>query len=194
MKTPLTYLMGRFGTTARKQTPRLSRVSGSAGRIPTTAALVVGHDRQLESLAALNVAKDFADRLNVWLHIVHVVNLSDFPVDPDSADWESYERERLEAEQSMVVESLQDHPRGWSYYVGRGDPAQRLIRVAEENDALMIVVGSHGKGVRASLGRIIEPAVSHRLIQETQIPVLVVSHAHERTEYRRTLHPVRERD
>jgi len=193
MTAPFASLKDRLRTRSRREVPRFTRVTGGSGQLPTTTALVVGHDRQLESLAALNVAKDFANRLNATLHIVHVVDLSDFPIDPDSADWDSYERERLAAEQSMVIESMQDHPRAWSYYVGRGDPSRRLIRVAEETNALMIVVGSHGEGVRASLGRLLGPPVSHRLIQETHVPVLVVSHAREHTEYRKTLHAVRDR-
>lgn len=189
-KGPIGYIKTRFGISARKEVPRLARVSGSEGHISTMAAIVVGHDRQLESRAALQVAMDFATRLNASLHIVHVVNLDDYPIDPDSADWESYASERLAEEKSMVAECLQDHSRAWSYYVGRGDPARRLIRVAEENDALMIIVGSHGEGIRASLGRLVEPAVSHRLIQEARYPVLVVSHPHEHLDRRWILHTV----
>jgi len=186
----LGHLRGRFGS-GRREEPRLARVCGATGGIPTTAAIVVGHDRQLESVAALDTAMEFANRLDAELHIVHVRNLSDYPVDPDRTDWESYASERLEDERVMIIESMAGHPRPWSYYVGRGDPARRLIQLAEQHDALMIIVGSRGEGIRAALGRIIEPAVSHRLIEEAHCPVLVIGRRDQDSFRRRQLRAVR---
>ena len=78
--------------------------------------------------------------------------------------------------------------------MGRGDPALRLNQVAKEHDALMVIVGSRGEGVRAALGRLIQPAVSHRLIHDARFPVLVVRHPHEPSGHSPVLHAVAESD
>jgi nucleotide-binding universal stress UspA family protein len=191
---PIGYIKTRLGMTAHREETQLTRISNSSGAIATHDSLVVGHDRQPESVDALDVAMDFANRLNASLHIVHIVNLSDYPIDPDSADWETYASERLAEEKAMVAEALRDHQRSWSYYVGRGDPARRLMRVAQENDALMIIVGSHGEGVHTWASRLVEPAVSHHLIQQAHCPVLVVGHSYEGSDRRRVLHAVVDTD
>jgi nucleotide-binding universal stress UspA family protein len=50
--------------------------------------LVVGFDRDAVSRAALTVAADLAGRLAARLVVVHVVDLDDYPIDPEAADWE----------------------------------------------------------------------------------------------------------
>lgn len=193
-RSPIGYVKERFGTNAGEKAPRIDRICGGEARIAPLNSLVLGHDRQPESRDALDVALDLAERLRAFLHIVHVVSLDDYPIDPDRADWEVYARERLAEEQAMVTAALRDHATGWTYYVGRGDPALRLNQVAKEHDALMVIVGSRGEGVRASLGRLIEPAVSHRLIQEARFPVLVVRHPHKPSGHSPVLHAVAESD
>lgn len=49
-----------------------------------------------------------------------------------------------------------------------------LARAAEDHDALLIVVGTRGEGLRAAILRLIEPSVSHRVINRQDRPVLVV--------------------
>src|SRR4051794_18486591 len=50
--------------------------------------LVIGHGRDPSSDFALAAAIALARRLRGRLHIVHVVGLSDYPIDPDAADWQ----------------------------------------------------------------------------------------------------------
>lgn len=49
-----------------------------------------------------------------------------------------------------------------------------LARAADEHDALMIVVGSRGEGLRRALARLAGPSVSHGVIGHQRHPVLVV--------------------
>lgn len=137
-------------------------------------SIVVGHDRQPQSQAALVVAIDLARRLSAHLHVVHAIDLADAPIDPDSADWEAQTKKALANERDEIAASLRDHATGWSYRVGHGDPARLLADTADESDALMIIIGSRGEGLRASVGRLGSAPVSHRLIQHAKQPVLVV--------------------
>lgn len=156
--------------------PGLPEVVDVEGHDVSHPSIVVGFDRHGESHDALDVGIGFAARLGAHVHVVHARNVDDYPIDPDAADWESQAAENLVEERLAAVEALRNHAYGWTYHAARGDPANALISVADEHDALMIVVGSRGEGWRLRVERLIEPAVSHRLIEHAHRPVLVVSH------------------
>ncbi|MFR9806699.1 universal stress protein [Pseudonocardia sp. RS010] len=143
---------------------------------PPQAHLVLGHGRDASSEAALPVAADLARRLQAQLHVVHGVDLADYPIDPDAADWEEQAQRVLVAQQQHVADALADADTGWSYHAWRGDPVGLLATVADETDALMIIVGSRGEGPGKVLDRIVERSVSHGLIARQHRPVLVVPH------------------
>jgi len=151
-------------------------LDGSGAHTAPLATLVVGYDRRPESQYALREAADLGRRLGAQLQVVHAVDVSDYPVDPDSFDWEQRARQALDEERVAVSAALSHQMAGWSYRAGYGDPAELLVAVAEETDALMIIVGSRGEGWRAALDRLLSPSVSHRVIQRCHRPVLVVSH------------------
>lgn len=109
------------------------------------------------------------------LHVVHAVNLADYPIDPDRPDWDEQARRTLGEERAAVAAVLGDHRTGWTYQARHGGPARLLVAVADEHGALMIIVGSRGEGWRVVLERLLAPSASHRLIRRCQRPVLVVS-------------------
>ncbi|SDY79138.1 Nucleotide-binding universal stress protein, UspA family [Modestobacter sp. DSM 44400] len=151
-------------------------VADSAGQAAPRTTLVLGFDRDEASDAALAVAVDLADRLQAHLAVVHVVNLGDYPVDPDTPGWEDQARETLAEERGRVERALHGHRFGWSYEAWFGSPVDSLVRVAETRDAFMVVVGRHGHGVSEGLRRLIDGSVSRRLIKTCGRPVLVVPH------------------
>jgi nucleotide-binding universal stress UspA family protein len=143
------------------------------------AVLVVGFDRRPESLTALMTAAELGRRLAAELRIIHAIDLTDYPVDPERGDWEDSGQEALQQEEETVAHELAHYQYSWSYVALRGDPVRALSRVADETDALMIVVGSRGEGWHRVLDRMASPSVSHRLIERCGRPVLVVCHCHE---------------
>ena len=149
--------------------------SSRAGSEPAT-HLVLGHGAGPQGPTVLHHGVDLAERLGAALHVVHVVDLADYPVDPDSADWEEQVQDVLAAEQREVESALADLPGPWTYRIARGDPVSQLRRVADGYDALLIVVGSRGEGAGSVLSRLLgpTPSVSHGLIARTHRPVLVV--------------------
>jgi nucleotide-binding universal stress UspA family protein len=149
-------------------------LAGRAGHDSGT-TLVVGFDRSPEARAALACAAEVGTRLGAHLHVVHAVSLDDYPIDPDVGDWEGQARRVLAEERTDLVAILDDHPCGWSYVAGRGDPVRLLTQRADEHDAMMIVVGTRGEGLRGAVHRLLGPSISHGLIGRAHRPVLVVA-------------------
>lgn len=154
-------------------------------RLGTAATVVVGHRRDPSSERALVVAMDLGRRLNAQLRVVHVVELSDFPDDSDSADWEQRGEEALDQQRYRVERTLADYKLDWDYEVRRGNPASELARVAQENNAILIVIGSRGSGFGAKISRLCRPSVSHGTIECQHRPVLVVPAPRPHRQHRR---------
>ncbi len=158
-------------------TPRI-RIDGPAPRRAPVTTLVLGHGLDPASAHALQVAADLARRLDAHLHVVHGVDLRDYPIDPDAADWEEQARRTLAEQQQAVETALADSGQAWTYHASRGDPAALIAAVADEHDALMIIVGTRGEGLRAALERLLGRSVSHGIIRTQHRPVLVVPAPH----------------
>jgi len=62
-------------------TPRV-RIDGPAPTQEPMTTLVLGHGRDPGSARALQVAADLAGRLHAHLHVVHGVDLDDYPIKP----------------------------------------------------------------------------------------------------------------
>jgi nucleotide-binding universal stress UspA family protein len=150
-------------------------LAGQSSPGPANSTLVVGFDRSPASTAALATAADLGARLSARLTVVHAVDLADYPIDPDADDWEEQAAANLEEERRMVSAVLGSYPGAWSYLVVRAEPADALAGVADQTDALMIVVGVRSAGWRHLLERLGGPSVSHRLIGHGHRPVLVVT-------------------
>ena len=139
------------------------------------AHLVLGHRHGPLGTAALRVGADLATRLRAALHVVHVVDLVDYPIDPDAWDWDQQADRALLAERRDVETELAELGTPWTYRADRGDPVSLLRQVADDHDALMIIVGTRGEGAGSGLSRLLgTPSVSHGLVARTHRPVLVV--------------------
>lgn len=138
-------------------------------------SLVLGFDRTPQSWYALTMATDLATRLDAHLHVVHIVDLRDYPIDPDSADWEEQGRATLAEEVEAAGVALAEWSGQWIYHQKHGDPVRALLAVAAAHDALMIIVGTHGAGMGAALQHLLGGAmsVSHGLMRHHR-PVLVI--------------------
>jgi nucleotide-binding universal stress UspA family protein len=157
----------RYGRILR----RISTPMGGGEAEPAT-ALLVGHDEQPASRAAVRLTADLAVRLRAHLHVVHVVDLSDTPIDADTVDWEMGAAKSLVALHEDARKLLSGFDIGWTYHACHGDPAELLARVAEEHGALFVAVGATSRGL---VRRVMEGgSVSRRLMRRHDFPVLVV--------------------
>lgn len=151
-------------------------VTGPVPESAPKAHLVVGYRDDEAGRAALSVGADLAGRMAATMHVVHVVDLSDYPIDPDDPDWERRAQDHLGQEQRQVEASMAESPCTWTYHAAHGDPVALLRRVADAHDALLFVVGTRG-GVGEVVSRLLgSPSVSHGLIARSHRPV-VVCHA-----------------
>ena len=155
--------------------PQLHTEGPVPGSEPTT-HVVLGYRASPYGEAVLHHGAELATRLGAALHVVHVVDLCDYPIDPDSPDWEEQAQNTLAAEQRGVEAALADLPGSWTYHAAHGDPVTLLRQVADRYDALMFIVGSRGESAGGVISRLLgtRPSVSHGLIARSHRPVLVI--------------------
>ncbi|MGH3862057.1 universal stress protein [Actinokineospora sp.] len=134
-------------------------------------ALVVGVDHRDLSFTVLAVAADLATTLGADLHVVHAIDLRDYPVDPDSADWEQHAEAALSELRSAVEAALAGHGGQWTYTVQVGEPVPMLKLAADEHDAMMIVVGHHKHWTPV---RVTRGSVGAGLSRTAHRPILIV--------------------
>lgn len=136
--------------------------------------LVVGWDRQPASAAALRFAVDLAHRLDAHLHVVHIADVDDLPVDPDAWDWEQQFRDSLEAHAVGARALLDELGANWTYHAGHGRPSDVLADLAEEVDAVMIVLGAPRGGMHSFIDTFAGQSVSYQLTRRHGRAVLLV--------------------
>lgn len=142
--------------------------------------IICGVDGSVDSEAALDVAARLADRLGERLVLAHVVDYTQVPyasaarfggaLPPmDIAAVE--EAQKRDAEQLLARVASDAGLAGVEQRVLMGFPAERLADLADEEDGLLIVVGSRGRGAlkTAFLG-----SVSSSLVGVARCPVLIV--------------------
>jgi nucleotide-binding universal stress UspA family protein len=122
--------------------------------------------------AAAEQAFELARRFDSYLDVLHVVDTSVLPLDSHSQTI----FQELEAEGLESVESLTDRAREFGVddvtgTVLRGDPDQVIVDYASNNDADLVVMGTHG---RTGLDRVLLGSVTERVLRLSPVPVLTV--------------------
>jgi nucleotide-binding universal stress UspA family protein len=136
--------------------------------------LVVGWDRQPASAAALRFAVGLARRLGAHLHVVHIADFDDLPVDPDAWDWEQQFHDSLEAHAVGARALLSELGANWTYHAMHGRPPDVLADLAEEVDAVMIVLGAPRGGMHSFIDTFAGQSVSYQLSRKHGRAVLLV--------------------
>jgi nucleotide-binding universal stress UspA family protein len=131
----------------------------------------VGYDQHSASHHAVLVAAALAQVLGAALLLVHVIDLADYPIDPDAATWETASVDTLLAERRQAETLLAGTSIEWNYRIVQDNPAHALAEVAHEVDALFIVVGASGRGLAQ---RLRHGSVPQMLVRRQRRPVLVV--------------------
>jgi nucleotide-binding universal stress UspA family protein len=87
-----------------------------------------------------------------------------------------YDAQRKWSEETLEVRAEQLRQSGikTSWRVQAGAPHEEIVRTAEEEDAGMIVMGTHG---RSGLNRMVLGSVAERVIRRAPCPVLTVRQA-----------------
>lgn len=136
--------------------------------------IVLGWNLHPTSAAALRFAVTLAQRLDAHLHVVHIADLDDIPVDPDAWDWEQQLDQRL-AEHATTARTLLDQLHAnWTYHAAHGRPSDVIADLADKTDALMIILGGPRGGMLSFIETLAGVSVSHQLTCRRGRPVLIV--------------------
>jgi len=117
-------------------------IDGPASPHPPRCELVAGVDAHLGIHPALLYAIAFARQLGAGLHVVHSIDLADYPIEPDSPHYEQEFADTLESECTRTRAALVPFTGSWSYDLTGEDPIQLLTTIANACDAMMIVIGT----------------------------------------------------
>lgn len=94
---------------------------------------------------------------------------------PEDVDLDESAEEALEAELAAGLTAGGEMTGvAWELVSTSGDAAAELIRIAEDRDAALLVVGKRHSGFAQFLHRIASGSVSHAVISSQKFPVMVV--------------------
>ena len=135
--------------------------------------IVCGIDGSEQGARALSTANWLANRLDARLIAVHVVPQ---PSGRTGRGFGSYAQASDAAEKrgNVVLAEALDRPglpARLARRVEHGDPAERLLSAARDENAGVVVVGSHGSG---ALRTMLLGSVSRQLVSSCDCPVVVV--------------------
>lgn len=139
-------------------------------------ALVVGYDQHPASRAAVLFAGELAGALDVPVHVVHVVDMSDRAAATAEGSGEGEPTPDAEPQHipGQVGDALDWARVQWTYHLCHGDPAAALLQAADEHAATLIVVGRPQQGIRSMLGHLVGGRVARNLLRHSTRPVAVV--------------------
>ena len=110
------------------------------------------------------------------LHLVHILD-TDFlsgavhitiePLDESVAKWRKRAEEKLKA----VYHDEEGPGFSGEIHIRKGKPSEEILKIADELEVDMIVIGSHG---RKGLERAIFGSVAERVTRNSKVPVLVI--------------------
>lgn len=128
------------------------------------------------SVEACAYALTLAQRFNASLQVLHVINepvdLRGFYVPHISFD--QLEKEIAEGATRMLQTFCEENLHDFSNYttaVVSGVPYEEIIRAAKEQDASLIVIGTHG---RSGLDHLIFGSTAERVVRSAPCPVMTI--------------------
>ncbi|MGA7124575.1 MAG: universal stress protein [Polyangiaceae bacterium] len=137
--------------------------------------IVVAHDFSPAATRALEIALDIGSRLAASVSVVHTYELGlppvPFGVDPIPELDEGTAREGREALDAVVRKAKSS---GFSSIEGvlrQGTPWMEIERLAEEVDADLIVMGTHG---RRGVTHVLLGSTAEKVVRTAPCPVLTV--------------------
>jgi nucleotide-binding universal stress UspA family protein len=132
--------------------------------------VIVPIDFSEDSFRAIRVGLEFVEK-GSNLHLIHVTQPWDEHVIGGTWGQET-EEERIQSIEKAIQEKLKDTEyQGIPIVVRIGSPAVEIARYAEESDAELIVMPSHG---RTGIKHFALGSVAERVIRKAHCPVLVL--------------------
>jgi universal stress protein A len=130
------------------------------------------------SYKAANAASELASEFSATVHVLHVVPLiptmSDPGVAPGDFDVDMYQQELEKTAQQDLQEVIHEKMPKESTVraiVAHGDVASEIVRVADAEDADIIVIATHGT---TGWRHFVLGSVAERVVRHATCPVLMV--------------------
>ena len=126
------------------------------------------------SKRVLEIAADLAKRFGADLHVIHVFQLPATMLEAvyeDPTDMEEEIRQRLNDKLNEFVQKTKKPDVKITTGVYEGVPDVEIIKLARENQADMIVMGTRGK---TGLSHVLLGSVAERVIRNAEVPVMTV--------------------
>ncbi len=137
-------------------------------------SIVIATDGSENSERAISYGIEIAKMSGATVHAIYVVDTSSFSSIPMDAGWEAM-YEILKKEGEKAVSDVKENGEAAGVEVkeilGEGHPSNEIIDFAENNNADLIVMGTHGK---SGIDRFLLGSVAEKVVRNSKIPVMVV--------------------
>ncbi len=138
--------------------------------------IVVPIDFSVFSHKALRVAVEAAWKYNSELHILHIIERHSFPSIYNEGvrrgkDWLHDVKARIQEEVEELLKKLGAEGVKTSLHISEGHPSREIITYAQENNADLIIVATHGL---RGINYLLMGSVSEKVVRHSQCPVLTV--------------------
>ncbi|GMQ27732.1 universal stress protein [Algoriphagus confluentis] len=132
--------------------------------------IIVPVDFSSNAINALELAIQIADRKHGQIKLVHVIELVyDFASQAAVAIESMYKDG--EKQLNALIQNYASHEVNMSYQLMEGNPAVNIARIAEEEQATLIVMGTQGA---SGINKILIGSTAVNVIKEAHCPVLIV--------------------
>jgi nucleotide-binding universal stress UspA family protein len=137
--------------------------------------ILIATDGSENAEKAANFGIKIAELSGAKVYAVYVIDITPYYSIPLDQIWSKEVYEQLEKMGHEITFSVEKNAKAAGLeaesLVLKGDPAERILNFAEEQNVDMIVVGSHGIG---GFERLVIGSVSEKVVRHAKIPVLVV--------------------
>lgn len=141
-------------------------------------AILAPTDFSRHAESAVRYACDLAQRLNVPLHLLHILPEIVAPIGPDpmltpTLPAEYYTETQAESVQALgrVIQPGWSQPPSVQVAARWGDPVDGIVAYAGEQPIDLIVIATHG---RTGLSHVLLGSVAERIVREAPCPVLTI--------------------
>ena len=135
--------------------------------------VVLATDFSEHSDTALRLATSLARDTGAMLLITHVMPP---PLHAADRGFTGYAEGEDEAARQKQLDEVRptDSEVGFAHHLLHGQPAEEVVRFAEDEKADMIVIGSHG---RRGVTRLLLGSVAEHIVRHAACPVMTVKHS-----------------
>jgi nucleotide-binding universal stress UspA family protein len=137
--------------------------------------VLIATDGSENAEKAANFGVQIAELSGAKVYAVYVIDTTPYYSIPLDEVWSKEVYEQLEKMGSEITSDVENTAKTAGLeaesLVLKGDPAEKIVNFAEEQNVDMIVVGSHGIG---GFERLVIGSVSEKVVRHAKVPVLVV--------------------